>query len=314
VAAGFALAEARRRAGSWPAALRGHRAAALAGIATLALPTALLLASTDREGRPYLGVLRFGGMEAEAEEVQAATGRLVPYLVDGSRLAPRNVTLPASALDPLPLALAAGILALGLRRSRAGTAAWAAAAALTFTLASLSRHSPWPHHFAFPLLPLVLALALALDTADRRARAAAGVLLVLFWASLAARWPAAAFPGESSPAKDEMLAFVRARGLDRGSVQLHASWGTSYIAQLFGDRDRMLLYIRTATADREQLELVRDVARARGRKVLLFSSRRWDRVQTPEVDAVLGRPQSTWRYGEWWAVEYDPLRSASPRP
>jgi hypothetical protein len=314
VAAGFALAEARRRAGSWPAALRGHRAAALAGIATLALPTALLLASTDREGRPYLGVLRFGGMEAEAEEVQAAAGRLVPYLVDGSRLAPRNVTLPASALDPLPLALAAGIVALGLRRSRAGTAAWAAAAALTFALASLSRHSQWPHHFAFPLLPLVLALALALDTADRRARAAAGVLLVLFWASLAARWPAATFPGESSPAKDEMLAFVRARGLDRGSVQLHASWGTSYIAQLFGDRDRMLLYIRTATADREQLELVRDVARARGRKVLLFSSRRWDRVQTPEVDAVLGRPQSTWRYGEWWAVEYDPLRSASPRP
>ena len=314
VAAGFALAEARRRAGSWPAALRAHGAAALAGVVTLALPTLLLLTAVDREGRPYVSVLRYGGMKAEAEEVQASAGRLLPYLVDGARVAPRNVALPASLLDPLPLAVAGALLVLGLRRARPGTAAWAAAAALTLALASLSRHSQWPHHFAFPLLPLVLALALALDVAGRRARAAVALLVVLFWASLAARWPAATFPRESSPAKDELLAAVRARGLDRGSVQLHASWGTYYIAQLFGDRDRMLVYMRGAPDDPERLEAVRDVARAHRRKVLLFSSRRWERTQTPQVEKVLGRPQATWSYGQWWAVEYDPLRSASPRP
>ncbi len=312
VAAAFALAEARLRAGSWRAALGAHRTAALVGLVALVLPTLVLLTSTDREGHPYVSVLRYGGMKAEAEEVQAAAGRLLPYLVDGARVAPRNVTLPASVLDPLPLALAAVVLALGLRRSRAGTAAWAAAAALTFGLVSLSRHSQWPHHFAFPLLPLVLALALALDAAGRRTRGAAALLVVFFWASLAARWPAATFPRESSPAKDELLGFVRARGLDRGSVQLHASWGTYYVAQLFGDRDRMLLYMRGATDDPGRLETVRDLARAHGRSVLLVSSRRWERLQTPEVDAVLGPPRATWRYGEWWAVEYDPLRSASP--
>jgi hypothetical protein len=76
----------------------------------------------------------------------------------------------------------------------------------------------------------------------------------------------------------------------------------------------MLVYMRGAPDDPERLEAVRDVARAQGRKVLLFSSRRWERTQTPQVEEVLGRPQATWSYGEWWAVEYDPVRSASPRP
>jgi hypothetical protein len=315
-AVAFAVAEVLSRAGSWRAAVARHHRAALAGMAALCLPTALLLASVDRAGRPYAAVLREGKVSAEPERVEAAAGRLTPYLVDGSRVAPRNLLLPRSLVDPLPLALAAGVLLVATRRGgrRRAVAAWTAGAALTFALASSSEYSQWPHHFAFPLLLLVFALALALDGFSGRARGAVAMFALLFWATLAARWPSATFPGESSPAKDELLRVVRARGLDRGSLQLHTSWGTYYIAQLFGDRDRLLLYMRGATDDPKRLETARSLAEARGRSVLLVSSRRWQRIQTPAVAAVLGRPRATWLYGDWWAVEYDSVRPASPRP
>ncbi|HXK09174.1 MAG TPA: hypothetical protein VMT70_06000 [Vicinamibacteria bacterium] len=309
----FALAETGAQ-GGWTALAR-HRRAVLAGTAAVVLPTTVLLASVDREGRPYAAVLGQGKVSAEPERVQAAAGRLTPYLVDGARVAPRNVLLPRSLLDPLPLALAVSILLLATRRreKRRAVAAWTAVAALTFVLASSSEYSQWPHHFAFPLLLFVFALALALEGLGGRARLGVAVVVLLFWGTLALRWPSATFPGESSPAKDELLRFVRARGLDRQSLQLHASWGTYYIAQLFGDRERLLLYMRSATDDPKRLELARAAAAARGRSVLLLSSRRWEKIQSPAVAAVLGPPQATWRFGDWWAVEYDPLRSSSPR-
>jgi hypothetical protein len=169
-----------------------------------------------------------------------------------------------------------------------------------------SSHSRWPHHFAFPLLLLVLALATALDGLRPRARLAVATLAVLFWATLAVRLPAGSSPADSSAEKDQLLALVRAEGLDRESLQLHTSWGTYYIAQLFGDPSRLLVYMRGAPDDPRRLEEARALARGRGRKVLLISSRRWERVQTPAVETTLGRPVRIWQRGTWWAVEYDP--------
>jgi hypothetical protein len=240
--------------------------------------------------------------------VQSAAARLLPYLADGARVAPRNVVLPSSVLDAWPLAVAAAILLLGarLRERRGEMLAWMSLAGLTFAAASLSAYSQWPHHFAFPLFLLVLGLAVALDGLPAGARRAIALLVVAFWATLAARWPAAEFPAEASPAKDQLLRLVRARGLDRETLQLHTSWGTYYIAQLFGDRSRMLLYVRGAPDDRARLVEARDLARAAGRPLLLLSSRRWERIQTPAVESVLGRPARTWQVGTWWAVEYEP--------
>jgi hypothetical protein len=307
-AAAFAFAQARALEGGWRPALARHRGAVASAVAALVLPTLVLLASVDRDGRPYADVLRQGKLSADPERVQSAAGRLLPYLADGARVAPRNVVLPSSLLDPLPLALAVGVLLLGVRRRerRGERAGWVAVAALTFGLASLSEYSQWPHHFAFPLLLLVLGLALAIDGLSTRARGAIAVLVFFFWATLAARWTAAEFPAEASPAKDDLLRLVRARGLDRETLQLHTSWGTYYIAQLFGDPDRMILYVRGATDDPVRLRQTRDLSRAVGRPLLLLSSRRWDRIQTPDVEAALGRPARTWQIGTWWAIEYDP--------
>jgi hypothetical protein len=162
-----------------------------------------------------------------------------------------------------------------------------------------------------------MALAVALDTLGRRARLAVAALVLVFWASLASRLPAATVPPESAREKDHLLAFVRNGGLDRSALQVHSSWGTYYVAQLFGDARRMLVYLRAAPDDPLQLERFRDLALAHGRPVLLISARRWERVQTPAVERVLGPPARSWRFGSWWAVEYDRFLRAderSPRP
>ena len=150
----------------------------------------------------------------------------------------------------------------------------------------------------------MLALALALDGLGARGRLAAAVIAAVYWASLGARLPAARTPFESSADKDRLLAFVRERGLDRATLQVHASWGTYYIAQLFGDPARMLVYSRRVMDDPDRLRQMADLAREKGRPLLLVSSRRWDRLHTPAVEAAFGRPRHTWQFGSWRAVEY----------
>ena len=309
----FALAGASRRASSVGEAVRRWRRAILAGVLALVLPTLVLLASVDREGRSYATAFRWSGISAEPDAVESVAVRLWGYIVDGSLLAPRNVEFPLSRQDVLPSLVTLGVLVLGLSRGasrRREVAGWALVAALTYALVAVSGHSRWPHHFAFPLVFLVMALAVALDNLGRRARLVTAVLVLVYWGSLAARLPAATVPPESAREKDQLLAFVRQQGLDRRTLQLHSSWGTYYIAQLFGDPARMLVYLRAAPDDGLELERFRDVARAHGRPVLLISARRWERLQTPQVGKALGPPLRSWEFGSWRAVEYD--RSLSP--
>ena len=304
----FVLEEARRQGMSVAVAARRRLPALLAGAVFLLVPSALLLASVDRDGRPYAAALRQGGLSAEPDDVEAVALRLVQYVADGSLVAPRNLVLPASRLDVLPLLLSAVLLALGWRRaeSRREMATWAILSVLTFGFVAASGYSRWPHHFAFPLLPLVLALALAVEGLARRERLATAALVAVFWATLGARLPSARTPAESSADKDRLLAFVRERGLDRASLQVHASWGTYYIAQLFGDPARMVVYARKVGDDPARLRQMAELAREKGRPLLLLSSRRFERLHTEAVEAAFGRPQHTWQFGSWWAVEYHP--------
>ena len=308
IVAVFVLEEARRQGLSTASLVQSRRAALLAGALALGVPTLLLLASLDGNGRPYVEALRQGGLSTEPEDVEAVAVRLSAYVTDGSLVAPRNVLLDSSVLDVLPLVVSVGLLALAVARRarRREIATWALLAAATFAFVAASGHSRWPHHFAFPLLPLVLALALALDGLALRERLAAAALVAVFWASVGARLPAARVPGESSADKDRLLAFVRERGLDRQALQVHSSWGTYYIAQLFGDRERMLVYTRRIMDDPDRLRQMADLAREKGRPLLLVSSRRWERLHTPAVEAAFGPPQHTWQFGPWWAVEYQP--------
>ena len=306
----FAWAEMRRPDESAGGAARRRAPALAAALVSFALPTALLLASVDREGRTYLDTaLHRSRVQVSAEDVGEGAARLWTYAVDGSRVAPRNLVLPSWPVDAAPGLLALGVVAAGMRRPRRGeVAAWAALAVATFGVASSSRFSQWPHHFFFPLLLLVLGLAVALDGLGRRARVAVAIAAALFWATLVVRWPAAGVPTSASFAKDEMLRTLRARGRDRDTFQVHASWGTYYIAQLFGDPDRIVVYLKGVSDDQGLLAEVCALAAERHRPLLLVSSRRWDRLQTAAVAGTLGPPDRTWRFGDWWAVEYETTR------
>ena len=99
VVALFVFEEARRQGLSAPALARQRLPALLTGAALLAVPTALLLASVDRDGRRYAAALRQGGLSTEPEDVEAVAVRLSAYVTDGSLAAPRNLLLPSSGLD-----------------------------------------------------------------------------------------------------------------------------------------------------------------------------------------------------------------------
>ena len=71
----------------------------------------------------------------------------------------------------------------------------------------------------------------------------------------------ASTPAESSADNDRLLAFVRERGLEPESLQVHASWGT--IAQLFGDPARMVVYGRRVVDDPVRPQQMAELARER---------------------------------------------------
>ncbi len=88
--------------------------AALAFLASLALPSSLLLLSQTAEGARYYEVLSVGRFSLAPESLGTVAASLLAYLWNGSSLAPRSVFFPPSLIDRLPLALAGGILLAGL--------------------------------------------------------------------------------------------------------------------------------------------------------------------------------------------------------
>ncbi len=294
------------------AALPGRRRAVLATAAAVvfAAPSALLLLARDVEGLPYYAAVARARVSAEPATWLQAADRLGLYFLVGSRAVPRILEWPPWPVDVLPALLTTALLAWGLRRGadRRGEVATLTALGLaTFALSLPSSFTQWPHHFVFALLFVVMALAAGLEPLRRerpRLFGAAVVLVLLYWASFLARLPAAVPQPESGPEKDALLAFVRERGFDRRTIQVHTSWGTYYIAQLFGDPARAVVYLKSLSDDPRLLAEVREVAEAEGRPVLLVSARRWARLQTPALTAALGRPLQTYRFGDWWAVVY----------
>jgi hypothetical protein len=299
----------RRRAGAGHDhdARRPPAVAVAAFLAAFLIPTAWLMLARTSEGARYYDVVRLGGVSADPEAIATQAGTLASYFVDGSAAVPRVLSMPRQAIDVVPCLLAAALLIWGVTRARGGEESlWLGAALLTFLLMLPSARAWAAHHFVLGLVFVVLALAASL----RRLGAArpafvrgAAVVVAAYWLSLAARWPAAAVDPRDSAGKDRLLAFVRESRLDRRTIQLHVSWGTYYIAHLFGDREQAVLFSRRFPEDAGMLGEARSAADARGRGVLVVT-RRLDRLQTPVMDGVLGPPRATHDFGDWWAVEY----------
>ncbi|PYQ13543.1 MAG: hypothetical protein DMF80_14820 [Acidobacteria bacterium] len=289
-----------------PAGRRAVQAAALGCFAAaLLVPSAWLMSARTAGGERYYDVVRLGGMSADPEAIATQARTLTGYLVDGSAVAPRALSFPRSVIDVVPALVSAALLVWGVRRERrAGV--WLAGAVATFLVMLPSARAWAAHHLALGLVFVVLALAVALqrlgDVRPALFRGAAAIVAA-YWLGLAARWPAAAIDPRDSFGKDRLLAFVRTSGLDRRAVQLHVSWGTYYIAHLFGDRSQAVLFSRRFPEDPAMLSDARAAADARGRSVVLIG-RRLDKIQTPAVDQSLGPPRATHDFDGWWLVEY----------
>jgi len=275
-------------------------------LAAWILPTAWLLSSVTAEGTPYYEILRQGRFSLEPEAVGSVAAGLAAYLSNGSSVVPRSMLWPPSGLDLLPALLSLGLLAVGLASPRRrDVLSWLAAALLTFGVTILSGRALAAHHLAFALAFLILALASALGPpGQNRIPAGAGALLVgLFWASLLWRAPGVLVDPRSNFAKDRLLAWVRESGLDRSTIQLHASWGTYYIAHLFGDPAQAVLFSRKFARDPGYLAQARELAQSQGRGILLITGEP-ERLEKDVVEGALGPPLATYRFDNWSAWEY----------
>jgi hypothetical protein len=289
------------------AAVRAAAVPLAAFLAVFLVPTVWLMLARTPDGHRYFDVVRLGNVSADPEAIATQAGTLASYVLDGSAAVPRVLTFPRAAIDLVPCLLASILVVWGLSRGpRRPMVLWLTAALLTF-LAMLPSARAWAaHHFVLGLVFVVLALAVSLRRlGEERPFFLRGVAVVVaaYWLSLAARWPAATVDPRDSFGKDRLLAFVRASGLDERTIQLHVSWGTYYIAHLFGARDQAVLFSRKFPEDPAMLGDARAAADARGRGVLVVT-RRLDKLQTEAMAEVLGAPRATHDFGDWWAVEY----------
>lgn len=289
---------------------RRHLIPALAFTIALAVPTAALLLSRTAEGTPYYEVLSMGRFSLEPQSVGGAAGSLWSYLWNGSSLAPRSLLFPPSPVDRLPLATAGYLLVLGLAsRVRREVALALAGSLLTFGVTVLSGRALAAHHLAFSLAFLFLALAAAVSALKRRSLLVVAASVLLFFASLGARWPAARVDPHSNADKDRLLAWIRESGRDRDTVQLHASWGTYYMAHLFGAREEVVLFSRKFAREPGYLEAARDLAAAEKRAILLITCEP-ERLRADLVEAALGPPVAQQSFGNWQVIEYRPPHAA----
>lgn len=303
------LLQGQREARAARLSSRGLAAGVLVLALAAGLPTLFLLTSTDNEGRPYYASVTRARLSADPGQSTGSGARLSRYLLDASQAVARTLEFPPFPTDAFPVLLSAAILVWGFRaRSelRGEILLWVALFFLTFGLSLPSPFTQWPHHLVLAVVFLVMAVARVLDVLPARAFGASVLVVAIVWLSLGVRLPRATARLEASFEKDELLAFVRGRGLDQRMLQVHTSWGTYYIAQLFGDPERAVVYLKALPDDAPRLREVRRLADEIGRPLLLVSSRRQERIETPELLTVLGPPAETHRFGDWWAIVYPP--------
>jgi hypothetical protein len=284
---------------------RGRVAAA--GLAAFLVPLLLLAFAQDRDGDRYFEILRLGGVSNASGSVQNVLARVFAYLFRGSDILPRSLAVPFSAADLVPPLILLGLLGHGLRRgSRKDGALFILLALLTLAATVFTGSAYWPHHFAFTGTFLVLGLAAFFGDLSPRLQILILALVLAFGIGLVARLPLATQSPEANRAKDELLEFIRARELDRKTVEVHTSWGTFYISHLFGARDQEVLFFRLRewTESRAHLAEVRSLAESERRGILVLTSRPESLTHTPLVETTLGPPVARYTFGNWEALEY----------
>ena len=272
----------------------------------LGLPTSALLLARDHGGNAYFRMIGRGSLSASPGSIGEVLSSMAGYLTSASRVAPRTLTIPGNPLDILPLAFL--VILVGPRVVKEGpwgrTTCFLGMAGLTFLLTLGVGAASEPHHFAFTMTPLVLALvsALAEGATPFRRLAALGCAAVLL--SLAFRFPKGRVEPDTSFEKDRLLAVLRRSGLGSHSVQVHASWGTYYIAHLFGDPQEAVVALDAFGAPGGDLEEIASFARRERRDLVLVAQK--DPKDAQALSPQWGRPRRSESFGEWSLTLFSP--------
>jgi hypothetical protein len=288
-----------------------RRRAAVVGVlmASMGLPLAALMEARDVHGHAYYEVLLQAGPAPDARTLQKVR-RMDRYFLDGSHVLPKTLVLRRSSADMLPMVIAVTALLGGLlvsRERRIEIAIWCAMSLGVFGFMVTTRGVQEPHHVAFPLFFLIVALAVALGRLWLERRPVVGLLAAVtaaYWALLLLRLPSAEINPQANHDKDRLLALVREQGLDSRTVQVHSTWGTYYIAHLFGHPRQIVLAIDDVVKHPNLLERVRSIAAHERRDVLILSTCGAKKLRTPDSERILGPPSERLRFGNWCAVAH----------
>jgi hypothetical protein len=249
------------------------------------------------------------GTAARWRAVAVPLHRLTRYLLNDAVLLPQGLELQRSLLGALPAILGLAVLVWGIARGpRRKVLLWLMAAGLTFGMTSLSRYAWGVHHVAFTLFFLTCGFAVALDAmreCQPRLAWGLGLVMLVSWMTFAMRFPPQVIDPALGFEKDQLLASLRAGGLDRSTVQVHTAWGTYYISRLFGDRNQAVLYIEGFGRAGERVAEARRVAHSLGRGLLVVASEE-SLGASVSAEAVLGPPLFVQRFGPWSMRLYAP--------
>jgi hypothetical protein len=291
-------------AGAWTARSRGGPKRGgvllLCALGVLVPLSGLLLWSTTAEGSFYLEVVRRGGVSTDPEDVAGVARSLSGYVINASAVLPRIFTFPRSVVDFAPGLAGLVLLVWGGRDPE--VVAYGVASLVTFLVTDLSTRALEAHHAVFFMVFLLLGLGRVLDRTSL-GRLATALVIATSWGSLALRLPTAEVDPRRNFEKDALLRDIRESHWGERTLALHASWGTYYIAHLFGDPGQAVLFSKKFTESREMLEQVKAAADRLNRGILLIT-RKPDRLEGPPVSEILGPPLKSVQEGNWWAVEY----------
>lgn len=260
----------------------------------------LLLMSRTQDGAYYFEVARRGKVSLEPEDVAGVARGLSAYFTDASLAVPRVLSFSSSALDYLPGLGCLALLFLGRRDVE--VVAYAVASGSTFLLTGLSGRAREAHHAVFFITYLVLGMGRTLATIPR-ARLLPPLVILFTWGSLALRARSAEVDPRRNFEKDALLREIRATHLDERTIQLHASWGTFYIAHLFGSPREAVLFSKKFPERRDLLQTAKRNADSLGRGLLIVT-RKPEALEGPVVTETLGPPLRVLREGNWTAAQY----------
>lgn len=280
----------------------------LTAVITCLIPSLWLFTAKNDQGLSYISS-NGSQLDLSRHSITHVIHLITPYLLDGSLSVNRILSLTHHSYDILPVVLAilVGIWALLERKTRSIALVSLIGGGIMFGTMILFRATAHPHHIMLLMPFLALGIAQLLEILSKRQQLTFSLILLItagYWVTIAFRLPYASVSSTSNRPKDILLAQIRESGIESKTVQVHSSWGTYYIANLFGDHDQAVTFAYDIENSPDRLRSIKSDAQSLHREVLIITSDRYAVTTSPNIQRILGTLHSEITVGDWSALEY----------